>query len=140
MNLVDPKNLLIFLVLALLSFSVNAEEDGEAPPEPEMQYFQLEPDIVTNYMRSGNKLGFIVIQVNIATIGEDNLAVLEEHDPLIRDVLISGISNMTQDQVTDIDAREQVRLTLKEALATELEAETGKKLVEDVFFTKYTYQ
>lgn len=136
-------SLLAFVLLLSVAAPLFAEEEkaeGEAKPEPELQYYQIEPDVVTNYMRTGNKLGFIVIQVNIATIGEANLLLLEEHDPLIRDVLIAGISNMTQDQVTDLDAREKVRLALKEALAKELEAETGKKLVEDIFFTKYTYQ
>ncbi len=140
MSLQSFNHLLLLLVLVLFSVTTLAEEEGEAKPEPEMHYYQVEPDVVTNYMRTGNKLGFIVVQVNIAVIGEANLLMLEQHDPLIRDVLIAGISNMTQDQVTDIDAREQVRLALKEALAQELEAETGQKLVEDLFFTKYTYQ
>ncbi len=140
MSLQSFNHLLLLLLLALFSVTTLAEEEGEAKPEPEMHYYQVEPDVVTNYMRTGNKLGFIVVQVNIAVIGEANLLMLEQHDPLIRDVLIAGISNMTQDQVTDIDAREQVRLALKEALAQELEAETGQKLVEDLFFTKYTYQ
>jgi len=126
----------------MLSLPVTAEEEEEeaAPEAPETFYYQVEPDVVTNYMRNGSKLGFIVVQVNIETSGDENLELLQDNYPLIVDVLIELISNMTREQVTDLDARELVREQIKERLKKELIDETGKELVNDLFFTKYTYQ
>jgi flagellar protein FliL len=124
-------------VLIGLHFNVAAEDSGVAP---ELIYFPMEPDLVTNYNRTGKRLGFIIVQVQLGTYGEANMELLEDHQPLIEDAILDLIGAMTHDQVRSVDEREIVRKQIETVLRALMKEETGAEIVEEVLFTKYTYQ
>jgi flagellar protein FliL len=129
--------LLACFVLIGLQINVLAEDAAVAP---ELLYFPMEPDLVTNYKRSGKRLGFIIVQIQLGTFGESNMELLEAHQPLIEDAILELIGAMTHEQVRSVDERERVRKDIETALKALMKEKTGRELVEEVLFTKYTYQ
>jgi flagellar protein FliL len=123
----------------LIGLQINAVAE-DAAVAPELIYFPMEPDLVTNYKRTGKRLGFIIVQVQLGCYGESNMELLETHQPLIEDAILELIGAMTHEQVRSVDERERVRKDIETALRALLKEETGLEIVEEVLFTKYTYQ
>ena len=127
----------IFVVWALLmSLPASAEEEAV----PQLAYFTLEPDLTTNFYTKGNKLGYIQVRIDIMVAAEADLAVSELHQPLIRDAVIELLGQQSEDTITSLAGREDLRKTLVEQLNSILLPETGKTIIADLLFTKYLYQ
>ncbi|MFB9213888.1 flagellar basal body-associated protein FliL [Vibrio sinaloensis] len=127
----------IFVVWSLLmSLPASAEEEAV----PQLAYFTLEPDLTTNFYTKGNKLGYIQVRIDIMVAAEADLAVIELHQPLIRDAVIELLGQQSEDTITSLAGREDLRKTLVEQLNSILLPETGKTIIADLLFTKYLYQ
>lgn len=142
-----------FSILALVVFglsltSLHAAE--EAPEETEeekseedklpIKYFQIAPNIMTFYQSSGRKMGYIVVQVQIVTRGDDNFALLETHLPLMQDALIDFFNRQEKAVVQDLNQRESLRQQATEKIAQVIKDEVGHDVVENVLFTQYVFQ
>ncbi len=127
----------IFLAITLLfSASSFAEEESE----PKLAYFTLEPDLTTNFYTKGKKLGYIQVRLDIMVANSKDLATIEHHQPLIRDVVIELLGKQNEETIKSLSGREDLRKTLVEHLNKILLPETGKTLIADLLFTKYLYQ
>jgi len=127
----------IFIALGILvSLPVLAEEEGA----PKLAYFTLEPDLTTNFYTKGKKLGYIQVRIDIMVANEADLGVIELHQPLIRDAVIELLGKQSEDTITSLAGREDLRKTLVEQLNATLLPETGKTIIADLLFTKYLYQ
>ncbi|WP_432455712.1 MULTISPECIES: flagellar basal body-associated protein FliL [unclassified Agarivorans] len=120
----------------LFSTVIKAEEAGN----PSYAYFALEPDIITNYISTGKKLGYVRITADIMVENAGDLANIEHHAPLIRDAIIEILGHQAEEDVKSLTGREQIRQMCEEAVNDLLVQETGKKLVNKLLFTKYLYQ
>lgn len=120
-----------------VSFPCTAKND-EAPPK--FSYFSLEPEITTNFITKGNKLGFINVRVDLMVDDPALLDVLEYHQPLIHDAMIEMLSKETGMRIKSIAGREAIRKAALIKLNEILLAETNQKVLTDLFFTKYLYQ
>ena len=132
--------LLCVLCLSFSSSFIMAEEKATTEVKDDYQYFQLEPDIITNYIKPGKRIGFIRITVELMVHSKSNYAVVENHEPLIRDKIITILGEQTEAKVKSITEREGIRQRCLEEVNKLLFSETGKKPLEDLIFTKYLYQ
>jgi flagellar FliL protein len=118
------------------------EESTEAVEEAknDYHYFQLEPDIITNYLKPGKRIGFVRITVELMAKSKSNYALIDDHEPLIRDKIITILGQQTEIMVKSITEREGIRKRCLDEVNELLFTETGKKPLEDLLFTKYLYQ
>ena len=139
------KNIFLMLLLILVFTSTNtvcAEEDegDEEETKEALMYFEVEPNILTFYQGTGRKIGYVVVQVNLAVRGQDNYDLVELHLPLIQDNLIEFFNQQDKTVIQPFTEREQLRLKAMESVSIALTEETGKDLVENLLFTNYVYQ
>lgn len=121
----------------LFSLALHAEEEKNGP---QLAYFTLEPDLTTNFYTKGSKLGYIQVRIDIMVMSNADLAVVEHHQPLIRDAVVELLGQQSEDNVKSLAGREDLRKHLVEKLNEILLPETGKTVIADLLFTKYLYQ
>jgi flagellar FliL protein len=133
---------LMFIVsISIFSLSANAEEEPQEEDLTaiEYAYYGFEPEIVTNYLASGRKLGFVRISVELMVKSPADLVAIEHHDPLLRAAIIEILGSQPADKVKSLTGREEIRRECYEALNRLTEQETGKPLIVNMLFTKYLY-
>lgn len=129
--------------IAITSPSILAEEEEEEEEAEEvipLMYFDIDPKVLTFYQNSGRKIGYVVVQINIAVKGQENLDLVELHTPLIQDNLIDFFNRQDKKTIQEFSEREGLRQKAQESVAAVLEAEVGKNIVESLLFTDYVYQ
>ena len=131
------KVLFCLLCFSLFSSTLFAETETEVVED--YQYFLIEPDIITNYIKPGKRIGFVRITVELMVKSKANYATLETHEPLIRDKIITVFGQQNEKKVKSITERDEIRQRCLDEVNELLFAETGKKPVE-LIFTKYLYQ
>jgi flagellar FliL protein len=134
-------NRLIRLLLPCIAITVSVAGLGQEAQKPNIQYYDLDPNIITNYQKPpSRRLGFVTLDVQFQVRGEDALDILEYHKPLIEDALIDVINSQPEEVITDNSKRDEIRQAIKTKLTAVLKEETGKEVIEDVLFTKFIYQ
>ncbi len=106
----------------------------------QLAYFTLEPDLTTNFYTKGKKLGYVQVRIDIMVMSQQDLAIVEHHQPLIRDAVIELLGKQTEDTIKSLSGREDLRKTLVTKLNQTLLPETGRNVISDLLFTKYLYQ
>ena len=134
------KVLLCLLCFSLFSSTLLADEEVTEQSQNVYLYFLIEPDIVTNYVTSGKKIGFVRISVELVVRTQENYALIEAHAPLIRDRIITIFGEQTARKVKSVTERDGIRQRCITELNALLFAETAKKPITDLLFTKYLYQ
>lgn len=130
----------IFIVVSLFSsITVNAEEPENAEA-PKLAYFTLEPDLTTNFYTKGKDLGYLQVRIDIMVADSKDLPIIEHNQPLIRDAVIEMIGKQTEDTISSLAGREDLRKSLVKVINDQLLPETGRSVVADLLFTKYIYQ
>lgn len=134
------KILSAFLLIFISLTAFTAYADDEAAPASKYSYFSLEPEITTNFITEGKKLGFINVKVDLM-VGDPSLVPeLEYHAPLIRDAIIETLGQESEVRIKSLSGREEIRKACLENVNALLLAETNKKILADLLFTKYLYQ
>jgi len=127
-------------IFCLLSLVISLPTFAEEESAPQLAYFTLEPDLTTNFYTKGKKLGYIQVRIDIMVASEADLQIIELHQPLIRDAVIELLGKQSEDTITSLAGREDLRKTLVSQLNETLLPETGKTIIADLLFTKYLYQ
>lgn len=122
------------MALLLLSPFTHAEENLA---QKSYTYFGLEPDVVTNYISETKKIGFVNVGVEIMTATDGSLEVIEKHQPLIRDKIISILGQQSPQKLRSLKGREEIRKTIQNELNMLLKKESGKEAIENLLFTKF---
>lgn len=134
------KVLLCVLCLSLFSPLLSAEEEVSAEVKNDYLYYLFEPDIITNYIKPGKRIGFIRITVELMVKSKANYAILSKNEPLIRDKIITVFGEQKEDMIKSVSDRDLLRKTCLDEINEVLFAETKERPVEDILFTKYLYQ
>lgn len=134
------KALLCLLCFSVFSSTLLADEEATAQGQNEHLYFPIEPDIITNYITSGKRIGFVRLSVELVVRSKGNLALLEAHEPLIRDKIITIFGEQNAKKVKSVTERDAIRQRCITDLNALLFAETTKKPIADLLFTKFLYQ
>ncbi|MCC5855208.1 MAG: flagellar basal body-associated protein FliL [Idiomarina sp.] len=127
----------VFALLVVLGLAVASPAQAQ-----NYAYFGFEPDITTNYLRTGDqrRLGYIRVAVELMVPTTQDLRVIEYHSPLLRDAFIRILSTETEGRIRSLTGREEIRQACLEAAQELIRRETGRDLVLDLIFTKYIYQ
>ncbi|EGR2797803.1 flagellar basal body-associated protein FliL [Vibrio navarrensis] len=134
------KRYIVQIILALsvlVSLPTFAEEEKAGP---KLAYFTLEPDLTTNFYTKGKKLGYVQVRIDVMVMSSEDLALVERHQPLIRDAVVEMLGQQTEETVKSLAGREDLRKNLVAHLNEILLPETGKTVIADLLFTKYLYQ
>ncbi len=127
----------IFALTMLISAPTWAETEQAGA---QLAYFTLEPDLTTNFYTKGKKLGYVQVRIDIMVMSQQDLAIVEHHQPLIRDAVIELLGKQTEDTIKSLAGREDLRKTLVTKINQALLPETGRNVISDLLFTKYLYQ
>jgi flagellar basal body-associated protein FliL len=126
------KRYLLIFSLAYCSFAITATVP--------LLYFDVDPKIMTLYQKTGHKLGYVVVQINLAVKGEKNIELLELHTPLIQDALIDFFNRQDEKSIQDIQKRSTLIKGAKKHVSNALKEELGQDIIESLLFTDYVYQ
>ncbi|RKF13167.1 flagellar basal body-associated protein FliL [Alginatibacterium sediminis] len=129
-----------FFLCSLLSLFVLSAHAEQETTTNNWTYHRMQPAIVTNYISSGRRLGYVKTSVELMVNAGPDLALVELHDPLLRDAIIEIFGQQTEDEVRAIDGKERIRQLCLVRVNDLLVQETGKKLVNDLLFTTYFYE
>lgn len=130
----------VYRWLVCLSLSLPLLAHAQEATNPDFAYFGFEPDIITNYISTGKKLGYVRLTAEVMVEHQSDLSSIEHHAPLIRDTIIEILGRQSEDDIKSLNGRETIRQMCEEAINDLLVQETGKKLVRKLLFTKYIYQ
>jgi flagellar FliL protein len=134
------KVLICVLCFSLFSSPLFAGEEAAEGVKDDYQYYLLEPDIITNYIKPGKRIGFVRVTVELMVKSKSNYAILDEHEPLVRDRIITIFGEQNEQSVKSLTERDMIRQRCVDEVNELLYAESEKKPVEDILFTKYLYQ
>lgn len=129
---------LYFSLFSPLSF-VSAEEDA-ADAGVDYQYLPLEPDIITNYIKPGKRIGYVRVTIELMVKSSSDYDLADTHAPLIRDRIITILGEQTEASIKSYDDRDLIRARCLEEVNKVLFEVTGKRPIKEVHFTKYLYQ
>jgi len=129
---------LYFALLAPLT-SVVAEEE-EVLQAPDYQYFSLRPDIITNYIKPGKRLGYVRLRVDLMVKSSRAYEQVEMNAPLIRDRIITIFGEQNESQIKSNAERDRIRLRCLTEVNDVLFEFIGTRPVENLLFTKYLDQ
>lgn len=113
---------LLLIISQIFSPAIHAEEEVA----PQMGYFTLAPDLTTNFVTTGKKLGYIQIRVDILVADNRDLPQLERHNPQIRNALVEVLGQQPEQRIKSLAGREEIRKECLTAINELLLAETGK--------------
>ncbi|GAL05698.1 flagellar basal body-associated protein FliL [Photobacterium aphoticum] len=130
--------LCFLLASALMPLTASAED--VLATTPQYTYYTLAPDITTNYVTQGKKIGYLRLQVDLMVADPSLIPEVEHHAPLIRDAIISIIGEQPEARVKSLAGREEIRQACLAKVNELLITETNKKLLTELLFTKYLYQ
>lgn len=103
-------------------------------------YFDFEPDIITNYIGSGTKLGYVRLSISLQTATQADQELLKKHELLLRSALLSYFGDQPEERIKAVPARDELRLECLELVNNMLEREGNAKVVTDLLFTKYLFE
>lgn len=103
----------------------------------EYVYFGFEPDIITNYVATKKKLGYVRLTVELMMEDSNNLEIIEHHAPLLRDAIITIIGQQPEDKVRSIRGRNEIKDMCEEKVKSLLTQETGKPVIKKILFTQW---
>ncbi len=136
-----------FLALILLFCSSLAmAQQAAAPAAPEapkakIVYYGFDPDIVTNYVTTGQKsIGYVRVTMELMIKDEKFLPLVEHHEPMILNAIVGVFGKEQEDTIKSLTGREEIRIKILNKLNELMKKETGAAVVQDVLFTKYLYQ
>lgn len=127
------------LVMAMLVFSATGA-NGKAEQASDAAYFQLSPPFTVNVGTPSPRVSFAKVDVSLRLTGEDARKRVQHHQPQIRDLLVSALSNQPLNRVETSPGRENLRTETLQAVQEFLTGEEGEPLVTDLLFTNFVVQ
>ena len=117
-------------------------DENAVKKTPEIGYYTMDPDFVTN-LASANpkeKLHYVRIKISLMLFDEKDKDVIVGLNPVLRDAILSVISAKDFTQISSNEGREKLRQECRERLTSVLQDKIGQNLVRDVLFLNYMFQ
>lgn len=134
---------LIFSPMAIASG--HGEEEAPAEDqvvEPEIGYYNLTPDIVTNVatLSPTDKLHYVRIKMSLMLEDSRDSSIIADVEPVIRDAIVTILGTKEFGQVATNEAREKIRIECRERIISIMKEKFGKPIIMDLLFLSYMYQ
>lgn len=120
---------------------VDKEKSAEAVPAAKQpaQYFALTPSFVVNLADTyGNR--YLQVDINLMGRQSDFSDAISHHVPLLRHRLLMLFGQKQSTQLRSSEDKEKVQAEALEEVRTLLVQETGKPMVEALYFTSFVMQ
>lgn len=133
------KQVLVSLLLTLsVGFSQGSYAEDSAPAD-DYAYFGFEPDIITNYITAGDKVGFIRLTMEIMVKSSMHVEIIEHHAPLLRAAVVEVLGEQHEDKIKTAAGKKEIKELCFTTINELLKEETGQELAVNLLFTKYIY-
>lgn len=124
--------------------SQSSEEDTEQAQESSdkgknAKYFAVEPPFVVNYAAE-NQLRFLQVSMEVMAYDQSAINAVEKHLPVIRNNMVMLLSSQDAKALFSLEGKQRLRQKALEEIQKILKERTGKKGVEEVFFTSFVMQ
>ncbi len=127
------------LFIFIFVFSVQQLAHAAGSSAPASKYFSISPPIVVNVTDEGRVRHLQVsIQLRLDNIADADL--LQEHKPAIQHELVMLLSGREAKNVRSTQGKEKLRSEATEVLKKILQENTGKPLINAVYFTAFVIQ
>ncbi len=135
---------LLWVIMALLPLmwwspaqasSGGSKDDAAAYPG----YMALEPALVVN-LASDRRTRYLKLDIQFYLNSSHDAELVKTHMPLIRDRMITLLGGRQPEQVSSMEAREQLRVELLEQLRETMTHQTGEPAIHAIYFTGFIVQ
>ena len=86
---------------AVASSDSKEKTEEEASALPVTGYYEMKP-FLTNLSNNGTKLNYIKVSVVISVADSRDITLLEEHDPLLRDAIVTILSSKRYEEAKSV--------------------------------------
>lgn len=134
---------LLWVMMALLPLmwwspaqasSGGSKDDAAAYPG----YMALEPLVVN--LASDRRTRYLKLDAQFYLDNSHDAELVKTHMPLIRDLMIKLLGGRQPDQISSMEAREQLRKELLEKLREAMMQQTGVPAISAIYFTGFIIQ
>lgn len=131
---------LLSAVLACSGLAASEEAESEKPAADSSEYLDLKPAIIVNFGGVG-PIHFLKAEIalRVGKNQEANIKV-QHHIPQLRHVLVMLLSRQTDETLSTMQGKEQIRQEALAAIQKVLQEEEGQTIVEDLLFNNLIVQ
>lgn len=118
-----------------------SEEPSNEPPKPKKAfYFEMKPPFLANYQWNGRH-HYLQMSIAVMARDQDVIAVVSEHQPLIRNNVGLLLSGQDFDAMRSPEGKEAIRQLIFEDIQAVLkEAEPEMEGIEQIYFINFVMQ
>jgi flagellar FliL protein len=113
-----------------------AADAAEAAP-PESIYIDLDPEFIINFVDRNNRTKYLKAELSVVTRDPAMEEAIAKHMPAIRNSLVLLLSRQIYDDLVPNEGKEKLRAEALAAVQGVLEAQTGKKGIDDLYFSNF---
>ena len=128
----------LILLVQLLCTPLMAEEEAVEEADG-VRYIELTPAFVTNYGGPG-PLKYIKTEVSLRVDSQEAYRLVRHHMPSLRYALIKVLTQQTEETVSSMEGKEQIRMQALADLQAVMKAEEDNASIEDVLFSSFFLQ
>ena len=131
------------MLALILPMAVQAEEakEGKEGEAPKVSYISLSPPFVGNYGLDGTaKLKVFKADIALRVTGTEAAAAVKANDALIRNQLVALFTQQTNEAMSTVEGKENLRQEALKQTQQVMNDETGKPVVEDLLFNNLIIQ
>ena len=129
--------LLLATLAGALPAAAQESGDDKAAGNP---YLELNPAFTVNVGKPSLRVSFAKVNVTLRLESESDKERVSHHQPGIRDIVVSLLSNQPLEKVESGKGREALRAEILAKIQAYLEQEEGAALVSDLLFTSFVVQ
>ena len=116
-------------------------KEGKAGKHDDRQalYLAIDPPFVVNFSDQ-NQMRFLQITMDVMAYDPNAIEAVKKHLPVIRNNLVMLLSSQSAKTLFSLQGKQHLRQECLEEIQRILKERTGKKGVEDVYFTSFVMQ
>lgn len=131
------KLFVFLLVLNIPNIAIAA--GGSSSKATSSKYFKISPQTVVNISDKG-KVRHLQVGVQLRLAEPGDSSIVEEHIPAIQHELVMLLSGREAQNVRSVQGKELLRTEAMEKIKIVLEENTGRAIINAVYFTAFVIQ
>jgi flagellar FliL protein len=152
----SKKLLIIGLVVVMMSISaggtwfftqmstpekIAATDTDESVKEEKkpLNYVPLNPPFVVNFDETED-ISYLQVSLQVATRDPDLVPLIKEHSPALRNSLVMLLSSQDPATLNDRKGKDKLRSDTLAEVQRVMESETGKPVIDNIYFTSFVMQ
>lgn len=106
----------------------------------EATYTSLDPAFVVNFQDKNNRTKYLKADMSVVSSAAKSEEIVRKHMPAIRNAVIMLLSRQVFEDLQSADGKEKLRAAALKEVQAVLTKQTGKPVVEDLFFSSFVMQ